>query len=353
MMVTLLGLWLSAAALAANPDLSPLPPKTLLHVGQKPHMLDNDREGTIPQETWDRHIMGESTNFALTPWRRGLYGGKDYDTLELYANLYMGSPRGKKKVPWLMKITIKDECLKPAAVTDLATDDKYLRWLFDNAAKVSQYADICLNLKTNDCRELIKGAQNTGGSGRENPCDDLMQDLLLGTKAKVVRDVEWHSSWYLRDRACIEKLEAGPGVLLETLAAAKWDQASREATLGRNGGGHGLGSVALLFGALADLEDEAPAELLDRLRAKMASSDIRMKGELERFEGPLWIREVGPLLIDAYRRCAGAGKLAEFRAASRAFEESLHDPALSAVQHVKKQMEKAEALQAALPKVCR
>lgn len=353
MMVLLLAALSASPALAANPDLSPLPPKTLLHVGTKPHMLENDRNGTIPQETWDRHIMGDNTNFALTPWRRGLYGGKDYDTLELYANLYMGSPRGKKKVPWLMRITVKDECLAPGAVTDLATDDKYLRWLFDNAGKLAQYASICLNLKTTDCRDLIVGAQNTGGSGRETPCDDLMQELILGTKARVVRDVEWHSSWYLRDRSCIEKLEAGPRVLLEALADAKWDQASREATLGRNGGGHGLGSIALLLAALADHEGDVPPAFLDRLRAKLAASDIRMKGELERFEGPLWVRETGPALIDAYRRCANGGDLGDFRKAQAAFEESLHDPALGAVQKVRRQMEKAEALTRAVSALCR
>lgn len=352
-MVFLVALWLSAAAQAANPDLSPLPPKTLLHVGSKPHMLENDREGTIPQHTWDRHIMGDSTNFALTPWRRGLYGGKDFDTLELYANLYMGSPRGKKKVPWLMKITLKDECLKPEAVTDLATDQKFLRWLFDNSAKVAGYAGICLNLKTTDCRDLIVGAQNTGGSGRENPCDDLLQEVILGTQARVVRDVEWHSSWYLRDRACIEKLEAGPRVLLETLADAQWDQASREATLGRNGGGHGLGGIALLLGALADHEGDVPPALLGRLRAKLAASDIRMKGDLEKFTGPEWVKSAGPAVIDAYRRCATGGDLGEFRRAQAAFEESLHDPALGAVQHVRKQMEKAEALEKGLAGLCR
>lgn len=346
-------LWLSAAAYAENPDLSPLPPSTLFHVGQKPHMLANGRAGTIDEETWNRHIMGDSTNFALSPWRRGLYGGKDYDTLELYANLYLGSPRGQKKVPWLMKITVKEECLRPEAVTDLATDQKYLSWLFENAARVAQYASICLNLKTKDCRDLIVGAQNTGGSGRETPCDDLLQDVILGTKARVVRDVEWHSSWYLRDRACIGKLEAGPAVLLETLAGAKWTQASRAGSLGANGGGQGLGSLALLFGALADFEGEAPAALLDTLRAKTAASDLRMTGEIEKFTGPAWVKETGPAVIDAYRRCQEKGKMEKFRAAQKTFEESLHDPALSAVQHVKKQMEKVEALDGALAVLCR
>lgn len=352
-MMLIVALWLSAAAYAENPDLSPLPPATLFHVGQKPHMLANDRAGTIDEETWKRHIMGESTNFALSPWRRGLYGGKDYDTLELYANLYLGSPRGQKKVPWMMKITVKPECLKADAVTDLATDQKYLTWLFENASKLAQYASICLNLKTTDCRDLIVGAQATGGSGRENACDDLLQDVILGTKARVVRDVEWHSSWYLRDRACIEKLEAGPGVLLEALAGAKWTEASRAGSLGANGGGQGLGSIALLFGALADLEGEAPAALLDTLRSTTAASDLRMKGELEKFTGPAWVKEAGPALIDGYRRCQKTGKMEEFRAAQKAFEESLHDPALTAVQHVRKQMEKAEALQAALAALCR
>ncbi len=347
MMVLLLGVWLLLPATVSadeNRNLAPLPPKVLFHMGQKKHMLENDRLGGISDEVWERNIMGRETKFSLVPYRRGLYGGANFDSLELYANSYLGSPAGVAKVPWPMKITIKDDCMRAENVTDLATDPKYLSWLFSNAAFLAKNASFCLNLKSTDCRDLIILTQPIN-KREEDYCDEIMQKLIVETKAKVVRDTTWDSSWYLRDRFCIEKLEAKPENVLEMLANAKWDHKSRlDNRDGMNG--HGLGSFAILVGALKDSEQVNPA-LLSRLREKTAASDIRLGKESNSI---LWVKESGPALIDAYQRCDENGKKKHFREAAEAFETALHDPKL---QERTVQQEKILAFTQTLHSLCR
>ncbi len=321
MMVLFLALWLSFPSLAETNPAPLLPPKTMLHVGQKAHMLENGRQGTIPEETWNRYIMGRETRFGLVPWRRGLYGGENLDSLELYATAYLGSRNGTPKTPWLMRITIKDECRKPEAVTDLANDEKFLGWLFENTHRLVKNYSYCLNLKTQDCGELIVGTQPVSNGREENLCDDLMQELILGTKARVVRDTEWFASWYLRDRSCIEKLEAGPDVVLQALAEAGWDHASRNRSFSPTTP-YGLGNFAILMGALADSNGADP-KTLDLLHSKLRSSDIKTShGD----QSLLWIREAGPAAVEAYRRCEKAGNLENFRSYQEALMKELHKP---------------------------
>jgi len=324
MMVPLLGALLLTWAANAdeNKNYDPLPPKVLFHMGNKKHLLEDDRLGNIPDDVWEKNIMGKESNFKLMPYRRGLYGGKNFDSLELYANSYLGSPGGKVKVPWPMKIILKDECLKPENVTDLATDDKYLTWLFQHAGFLAHNVSYCLNLKSKDCRDLLVLTEPIN-KREEDACDEVMQKLIVETKAKVVRDTTWDASWYLRDRACIESLEAKPSNVLEMLADAKWDRASRLDNRSAING-HGMGTFFMLISALADSEVVDKA-LLQKIREKTLASDIRL-GPDENSE--LWVKVSGPAAIDAYRRCTENGRFKRFQEAAQAITNELNDPKL-------------------------
>lgn len=308
-MTVLLVLILGASALASNPDPSPLPPKVLFHLGQKKHLEENSQKG-ISDEVWEKNILGNSTRFGLVPYRRGLYGGKDFDSLELYGSAYLVPGMAGKKIPWVMKITLRDECLTAEHVTDLATDQHYLTWLFENAAYLAQNASFCLNLKTSDCGALVIGTQPVGNGREENVCDEVMKKFVIESKVKVLRDTEWASSWYLRDRACIEKLEANAQTTLETLADAKWSMASRENYSGRPAG-YGTSSFLILLRALREWEGNDPT-LLSRLREKLSQSDIRITSQKDQPRA-LWVQMAGPAVIDAFARCNAKGEGAAFR----------------------------------------
>lgn len=310
---------LALSSLAAE-----LPPKVIYHVGHREFLLENDRAGTIPEAVWNESIMGRKTRYGLVPFRRGLYGGESFDTLELYANLLLGRPRGEVRTPWVMKITLKDECRQPAAVSNFSTDEKYLAWLLKNFDQVLKNTEFCVNRKAEDCGEVISGAQNVAGGREENACDDLLQSYLDEAKPRVVKDEEWKGSWYLRDRACIEKVEAGDGAVLETLATATWDQASRAGTFSGTPGGYGLGPLVMLMKALEGSEP-AREEQLTLIRDKTAASDIRHGWQkTER----AWVKDAGPAIIDAYRRCGAKGKDASFRAAAASFRDRLGEESL-------------------------
>ncbi len=321
-MMVLLAFLMSAPASAKNPDLSSLPPKVLFHYGQKKHMLDNEKNG-ISDEVWQKNIMGQDTRFGLLPWRRGLYGGSNFESLDHYGNGYL-APDQRGKIPWMMKITLKDECLQPENVTDLATDQNFLKALIANASYLAQYADICLNLKTKDCRDLVTGYQPTFAQ-EEYPCDEIMQKVIIDSKAKVVRDIEWDSSWYLRDRSCIEKLEASPASTLESLAQGEWTMASRKgATVASFG--WGLSPFLMLLDVLSEKDPANPAQLAT-LRGKLAASDLKVsrspKSGPEGYGELQWIREAGPASIDAYERCAKNGRQDEFVKLANGFQADL------------------------------
>jgi hypothetical protein len=333
-----------------NSDDSPLPPRVLYHVGHKPYLLDDDRLGTIEKDVWNDSIMGSKTRFGLVPYRRGLYGGARPDNLEIFGNEYLGSPSGVPRTPWLMKITLRDECRKPGAVSDLGTDDRYLGWLAANTKELVRNAPFCLDAKAKNCRDLIVGTQPVSGGVEENTCDDVMQKFMKDVNPRVVRDSEWPSSWYLRDRTCIEKLEASPAAVLAMLADWQWDAESRESTKSGKYAGYGTASIAILFGALAD-SDNADATALSKLREKTAASDIRLRA---RDPARFWVREAGPELVDAYERCRKKGALAVFRAAEKDFEKRLNDPAFPGQGALESDgpEKAADALAALLPKLC-
>lgn len=324
--LALAALLFTPPAAAKNLDPAPLPPKVLYHVGQKKHLLENDRNGTISQQVWDEFIMGRKTRFGLVPYRRGFYGASKFEVLEMYGNAYYGGGTEEPKIPWALKLTLKDECRTPEAATDLATDPGYLDWLMRNIGTILKQADFCLNTKATNCGELIVGTQPIANGREENGCDDLMQSYLDERKPRVVRDSEWEGSWYLRDRSCIEKMDASAGTLLEMLADAAWDWDSRRDRYSFKVNGYGTFAFDLLLRTLAEAP-EVTGETLDRLREKLANSDIRADDGVS---SPQWVKAAGPAAIDAFRRCQAQGSLRGFAAVAERLSQELMPPARAA-----------------------
>ena len=323
LLALIFGTSLIGPAHAKNQDPAPLPPKVLYHVGQKKHLLENERNGEISQDVWDDFIMGRKTRFGLVPYRRGFYGASKFEVLEMYGNAYYGTEGAK--VPWALKFTLKDECRTQDAASDLATDPAYLSWLLQNSTSLLKNADFCLNAKAESCRDIIIGTQPIANGREENVCDDLLQEFLTERNVRVVRDSEWEASWYVRDRSCIEKMDASPNTMLEMLADAAWDWDSRRDRYSFKVNGYGTFGFDLLLRALA--ESRAPAsDTLERLREKLAGSDIRADDSLR---SPQWLKSAGPAAIDAFRRCQKAAKMTVITDITEQLSRDLSDLALA------------------------
>jgi hypothetical protein len=294
-----------------------LPPKVLFHMGHKPFMEADGKLGNIPEDVWEHEIMGSDTRYGLVPFRRGLYGGEEFDNLELYANLFLGSD----KIPWMMKITLNERCRNPKAVNLQMFDSRYAPWVIAHVNEILKSAQDCLNPQATDCWDLLLGFNAIAYGKKENPCDALQSQFLADTKAKIVKDGDWEKSWYIRDRACVQKIESSPQTVLETLAEAKWDWHSRRSThSGTSGGAYGMSAISMLVSALSDSPQVDP-KLLQAIRTKTAQSDIHFSFEANSRE---WIKEFGPAVIDSYSRCESQSQQARFRELASDFESALH-----------------------------
>jgi hypothetical protein len=299
-----------------------LPPKVLYHIGQKPFLLEDAKLGNIPQDIWDDKVMGNNGRYQLAPFRRGLYGGAEFDNLELYGNLYFG----KEQMPWVLKITLKDSCLTPEASTDTTTDPRYVDWTIAHLPEIMQTAQKCVqqNNADLDCKDVLTGFNLVANGNLWGRCERIQLNYLDDIHAKVVKDNAWGNSWFIRDRNCIEKLEASPQNILEILAEAKWDRQSRAGTYSSWGSGaYGGTLVSLLWGALTDQEKADPA-LLKQILGKAKNSDITGAFEKETPAGQdLWIREHVPILLQAYKDCDKNGRLDEFKSLGRKYEKNV------------------------------
>ena len=313
--IFLLFLSLITAVAAANDSTQDLPPKVIFHVGNKVHLLENAKFGNVPQAAWDQFIMGKETRYGLVPYRRGLYGSDKLDSLELYGNLYIGTPQ----IPWFMEIHIKDECRNPKVVTSIFDDRKYHKWLLANADYIIKNANQCLNMLATDCDDLLTGFKDVANGAEENACDAFLGKYLLESGSKIVKDTGWRSSWYIRDRDCIENIKASPKDVLRALSEISWDWASRKTTYSASNG-YGMSTFAILVDALAS-SNSVDKKILEKLRQKTENSDIRISFHSEPpRNNPSWVREIAPVFIDAYDRCSKKSQLKEFKILAAEFQ---------------------------------
>ena len=305
---------------AARAD-QPLPPKVIYQVGQKSFLQQDSAAGTVPQDAWDQYIMGSDTRYGLVPWRRGLYGGANFDGLELYGNLYFGKP----KTPWVMKITIKDECRTAEASTHIRTDPRYANWVIAHVNEILKSNSECLNRNATTCSDLLIGFNAIAYGKAEESCDALQSRYLSDVNARAVKDGMWPDSWYLRDRSCIENIEASPSAVLSVLAHSKWDFKSRVQSYSGSPGAYGGTAFALLFGALAD-EPNANSSDLKLISETAASSDIRVSFSVDTpEERKLWIRELVPVLVATYESCRNKSNLSSFQNIAKHFEMAVEE----------------------------
>ena len=228
-----------------------------------------------------------------------------------------------------MLIHLKDECRDPKVV------DPGMYWGARNAAWLIQNLDSLVNgeascLKITDNQggcglrvDIYQTSMIAFGEGKENSCDKLLQRYLQETNAKVVADEGHSDSWYIRDRNCIEKVEANPGALFRQLACMDLSKKARPGA-SSPGGGHASGLFYTLFQALGEIGADADDQALTQIREKALGSDIDIFDftwkELTKPRGnQRWIAENVPVLVDAYRRCRELGKLEEFRSAATNF----------------------------------
>jgi hypothetical protein len=309
----LIGLLIFGALAFGEP--ARLPPKELYRVGSKSTALLNDAEGKVTPEAWDKYVMGSGTRYGLVPFRRGFYGGEDFPSLEYYGNTLVG----KGKTPWITIFKIKDECRTPEHVNLLFQDERFQLWVIANLNSLIKDSGLCLNSWPEDCNDIynFEEVQFVAMGRAANTCDNLLEGYLKESKAKIVADREWKSSWYVRERECIESLRAKPADILQALADSDWSAKARQnfnptPTLG-------IGSLWMLVSALAD-SPNVDSALLSALSEKTKSSDITYS--YFEFYKPAglekkWIAQLGPLIIEAHRRCQAKGTHAAFQEAEK------------------------------------
>lgn len=295
------------------------PPKKLIHLGDKAVLLKNAKLGNVSQEDWDLYIMGTKSRYGLAPYRRGLYGGTNFDELEKYGTIYFG----QKKVPWLMEISIKEECRQHKAYSSLHEDPRFAEWVMVNINELIGKAMECLHPEIveviGDCGQLLQGNVIANGEP-ESKCDKWMQRYLDEASSRVVKDNAEFDSWYIRDRSCIENIQASPKTVLNTLLLANWDLKSRTSGWSGTTGAYGGAIFSMLLGSLSE-DHSVSAEIIADLRAKAEHSDISPTFLAESPEAKnLWIKREVSILLDAYERCRKKTDWKNFKSAAAEFE---------------------------------
>ena len=310
----------------------PQPPKALYHFGNKAYLQQNAREGNVPQKVWDEQIMTTNGAYRLNAYRQGLYGSESPDWAEYFGANSMGS---EGRYPWMMKIYLKEECRTPKAVEEnLERGPGTSFWLALNFDRFVNGEGNCLALTAEHCgvsidRKRLNPVPLHNDEEHASSCEQLLNRYLMETNKKVVRDGIWPNSWYIRDRDCVEKIEAGPEMVLRELADAKWGMDERSVEEPSSGAGASL--YAILLGGLADLGDQADSTLVAKLRNKAKASDITarkstIEGERSESLTRRWISVAVPAMLDSFERCQKNGSLAKFRESAAGFSAALESP---------------------------
>lgn len=198
--------------------------KVLFHAGSRPLIEEDLAAGTVPQEAWDRFIMGR-TNFDLPAHRKGLYGAESLAGTSLYS-LYQ--VLGGKK-PWVMMIHVKDDCLTSQATfggeysLNLRDGtDRFSKWYRAHRRENRGYEKLCLT-EMGGTNYWEEGALYSVGDSAEEEqaktrvCSPVLDRFLRDEKIKVVFDLVNEDSWYLRDKSCIRTIDGRPNELFDAI----------------------------------------------------------------------------------------------------------------------------------------
>ena len=216
------------------PEKAGQPPKTIYHFGPKALLLQDIGAGTIPQEAWDNAIMGDHTRFALPYFRRGLYGSSPALASVAYGDTLIGTGQA----PWMMALTLSDSCRSPARTLEYSpygiyAEPKFQAWAKRKGIDLSSVTDECFPVQKAGLAEAdwtrapIFPLYNQGRTlpPKYQFCEKLVSDFLDDEKIAIVADDGWESSWYVRDRSCIEHVEGTAEQVLSWMASDSqfWD----------------------------------------------------------------------------------------------------------------------------------
>jgi hypothetical protein len=181
----------------------------------------------------------------------------------------------------------------------------------------------CLNPEASDCGDLLTGQNPLARGAKENICDGLLSRYLSDINAKVVKDELWGEAWYIRDRDCIESIDASPETILGVLAKEKWDMATRIDNDNGESGAFAGTSFALLLGVLADNPKADPGKL-NSILTHSRKSDISITFSPNDSDD-YWVKKVIPQVVTAFRECTKNGRYQDFQSIARKFEIEVQD----------------------------
>lgn len=265
-------------------------PGVIYHFGLREHMLENVREGTVPQKAWDEYVVGGGVR-GLSPARRGLYGTASLDT-----NDYGGA-----QDRWLTEIHIKAECRNPENVVtmlNMATSKRFIEWFKKqppnpNYASVDEFSKKCYR---------SDGKPNGDYSGFSSPeCSDFVNHYFTSSGVKVVHDWIANRAFYIRDRNCINKIFGSPKDMIEIALTREslWEKAC-DSSYGLASASYSMKVFAKnILVSLGEVKERIPDSAIDELKKKFSQHGIETRN------------------LDIYKQCADLGKIEAFAERSK------------------------------------
>ncbi|MCX6116796.1 MAG: hypothetical protein NT027_04590 [Proteobacteria bacterium] len=327
---------------------SEMPVKVMYHFGDKEILLQNDGKTTFSDDVW------EKIGAVHAPFRKGLYVGQHPAYAERYTHDLLLGPN--KRQPWMMKVTVKDECLKPQRVapyiTDLYKDQQFMDWymkirsqsqedVFFNKVKKPNYINQSFSHFSNRCQKnKADGIDNVFSPIRDQ---DLIEKIWKSFDTKafdsacantfetylkrpiwsdpkavigIVRDTKWPSRgfWYIRERECIESMESDASSVVEIFLETKeiWGtepfSSENSVNLKNDKSAQKMALLSILFDALKVLDFSSVTNRFKEYRNNGDFGYYRISLQQEKwsklnFHNPKLLFDAS---LDAVVRCASA-----------------------------------------------
>ncbi len=318
----LLGFLLASAAWAEIPDV-------LYHYGQYDVLMKNVEARTVPQEDWDRFIMGDRTRYQQKWYRRGLYGSSHPG----YAAWFMDI-RKPGQEPWFMAIRMTESCRKTPSynMAKLFADPRVINYFEtrkpNEYKSIDDYRDQCFDSITESGVQYWHMKVETM-AGREawTDCEKFVNRLFDGLHAQVIEDMSWDESWYIRDRDCIESIQGTPVEVIEMISSIPGygsevlpNGNKRTPTMNANSSQPLIILKALIEAAVLEPKqlarfDRALAEF-DLINPSFWRPDVNTTK-------PHWVADQTRLLVKGYRRCLKSGRIEAWKTHARGVYERL------------------------------
>jgi hypothetical protein len=293
-------------------------PDHLYHYGPKEFLLKDVASHTVPQDDWFNFIMGAngSSRYQLKDFRRGLYG-----TIGLNRNFFFD-----QKNNWVIRINLKPECLEPqnvATFIDVDKDPRFVQSFMDISngrfgSDPSKFIQDCYGGKRSPMYFGPIHAVRYGDSP-DSDCEKTLSNYLAKFKFKIVQDYVIQTSYYIRDRSCIQDIKGTPFDIIEMLANEDdmWSTPCPEEGLdiydlfsNENRSDQELHNIPdLLLGALASLNEPISAETYQALEKRIAEAHWELVYVSR-------IRTMLLLYLKNRKACEEKGRLKEFQEAT-------------------------------------